>query len=201
MERGLAELRRGGSAHVALAATREPQHRWRPTTSRLPSCADEKSLVVKSANRRMTELARSASPWGGLGARAAIRARSRTSTPPHRRPELGRMLGRVKGSLAGLGGSAALDPPCALRPSGRRGRWTSGWGLRASDDRAEQAQQLRRSIRSRFRLTGERRFIAVYVIGSRGCGPETGGGKRCVQCPGHPGTVAEPSMVLVEPVS
>ena len=48
-ERILAELRCGGSACRVLAAVREPERRWRPTTPRLPSCAGGQSSRRQTA--------------------------------------------------------------------------------------------------------------------------------------------------------
>ena len=41
-------------------------------------------------------------------------------------------------------------------------------------------------------------LLALYVMGSRDFGPETEGrGEALRTMPGHPGTVAEPAMVLL----
>src|ERR671919_2300792 len=99
----------------------------------------ENPSSLKSANRRMTELASAASP--GADPR-------RPPSPPPDWPDARARQGFPRR----LGGFAALDPPRAFRPSVTPGRWALGWGLRASDHRLS---TLGPSFRSRLHLTGE----------------------------------------------
>jgi hypothetical protein len=106
-ERILAEFRCGGSTRPAWAAVRGPEHRWRPTTPRLPSGADGQSARHQTKHRdqkddrtRETDLrpvdndgredkkgaaaSRGQSPRQGR-VRSARRRRSQTAPAPPRR--------------------------------------------------------------------------------------------------------------------